>query len=341
MNIFVTGNLGYNGCILVNEMKRRGHFVVGYDSGYFVDAGFFGMRDYLPDVQIIKDIRKISSDDLKNYEIEKIVHLSALSNDPLGDISAGLTMEINSNSTKNLVRISKELGIRHLLYASSASVYGRLPEGKTATEMIETVPLTSYAISKKESENFLKNAEDGKFKSTIMRYSTMFGSSPQLRLDLVVNNLSASAFLYNKIKILSDGTPWRPLIHVKDYANITSTFLEDDVYGLYNTGFDELNVQVKDIGMKIKDISGSELQINPQKTPDERSYKVDFSRISEFFDKPSVTLEGGIQELIDDFRRYNLTKGQFEGGRFARLAFLKSLISKDMMDKEFFYTVIK
>ena len=337
MNIFITGNLGYNGCILVRELKERGHFVVGYDSGYFVNASFFGLREYLPDIQIMKDIRSISADDLKKYNIEKIVHLSALSNDPLGDISSGLTMEINFNSTKNLVKIAKELGISHLLYASSASVYGRLPEGKTATETTEVSPLTAYAISKRESENFLKKEQDGKFKVSLMRYSTMFGSSPMLRLDLVVNNLSAGAFLYNTVKILSDGTPWRPIIHVNDYARITSTFLENGIYGLYNVGFEELNVQVKDIGARISEITGAKLQINPEKTPDERSYKVDFSKISESFDAPSVNLNRGIAELIEDFKKYKLTKEQLEEGKFTRLAFLKALIKQGIINNEFFY----
>ena len=337
MNIFITGNLGYNGCILVNELRKRGHFTVGYDSGFFVNASFYGLREYLPDIQIIKDIRKISADDLRKHNIEKIVHLSALSNDPLGDLSAGLTMDINSNSTKSLVRIAKELDIRHLIYASSASVYGRLPEGKTATETAETAPLTAYAASKKESEDFLKKEQNGKFKASIMRYATMFGSSPLLRLDLVVNNLSAGAFLYNKVKILSDGTPWRPILHVKDYAKITGTFLEDGIYGLYNVGFEELNVQVKDIGTRISSITGAKLQINPEKTPDERSYKLDFSKVSEFFDKPSVSLDGGITELIGDFKKYNLTKEQFEDGRFTRLAFLKALVSQGAIDKDLFY----
>jgi len=337
MNIFITGNLGYNGCILVNELKKRGHFTVGYDSGYFVNASFYGLREYLPDVQIMKDIRRISTDDLKKHNIEKIVHLSALSNDPLGDLSAGLTMDINSNSTKSLVRIAKELGIPHLLYASSASVYGRLPEGKIATETTETAPLTAYAVSKKESEEFLKKEQNGKFKASIMRYSTMFGSSPLLRLDLVVNNLSAGAFLYNSIKILSDGTPWRPIIHVKDYAKITGTFLEDGIFGLYNVGFEALNVQVRDIGAGVGGITGAKLQINREKTPDERSYKLDFSKVSEFFNKPSVSLEDGIKELVGDFKKYNLTKEQFEGGRFTRLAFLKALVEQGAVDKDLFY----
>lgn len=337
MNIFITGNLGYNGCILINELKKRGHFTVGYDSGYFVNASLYGLREYLPDVQIMKDIRKISADDLKKHGIEKIVHLSALSNDPLGDISAGLTMDINANSTKSLVRIAKELGIRHFVYASSASVYGRLPEGKIATETTEAAPLTAYAVSKKESEDVLKKAQDGKFNASIMRYATMFGSSPLLRLDLVVNNLSASAFLYGKVKILSDGTPWRPILHVRDYAKITGTFLEGGIFGIYNVGFEELNVQVKDIGERISGITGAELQINPEKTPDERSYKLDFSKVSEFFNRPSVSLDAGIKELIGDFKKYNLTKEQFEGGRFTRLAFLKALAGQGVIDKDLFY----
>ncbi len=334
MRILVTGNLGYNGPLLVQELKSRGHFVIGYDNGYFLDNSFMPIRPFLPDAQVIKDIRRLEKSDLDGFGIEKIVHLAALSNDPMGELSPEHTFQINTEGTKRLFGIAGEIGVRQFVYASSCSIYGKLEPGKLADEGIPLEPLTAYAKSKAASEEFL-SAQTGGTKVAVMRYATMFGVSPMLRLDLVVNSLVAYALLYGKASILSDGTPWRPILHVRDFARITAQALEKDVCGTYNVGFNSMNFQVKGIGEEVSRLTGAPLSINPQKTPDERSYKVDFSKIAKLIGStPAFGLEKGIAELSQAYKKYGLSKTDFESGKFTRMKMLKKMVDEHIISKE-------
>ncbi len=338
MNILVTGNLGYNGPILVQQLRERGHFVVGLDTGFFMDCNFMPLRKYLPDVQVLKDIRKLEQTDIGRFGIEKVVHLAALSNDPLGELSPEQTIQINSAATEKLFKIASGLGAAHFVYASSCSTYGKMPEGSRAGEGTPIEPLTAYAKSKAMSEKFLAGQEGSKTKVTVMRYSTMFGASPMLRLDLVVNNLVAHSMLYGSASILSDGTPWRPILHLQDFAAITQKILMDGVSGTFNVGFNSMNYQIKEIGAEVSRLTGAPLSINPQKTPDERSYVVDFSKIEGIAGPaPLFGLPKGISELSSAYRQYGLTKDDFESGKYARAKTLKRMVDGRIISSELLF----
>jgi nucleoside-diphosphate-sugar epimerase len=337
MNILVTGNLGYNGPILVKELMDKGHYVVGLDTGYFMENALYSYIGFLPNAQIFSDLRTVEKEDIQKHNIEAVVHLAGISNDPMGELAPEITMKINSEGTKKLVKLCKELGIKHFTYASSCSIYGIQKEGQKADEKVPLRPLTAYAKSKAESEEHLNSNQDENFKVAIMRYPTMFGSAPILRLDVVVNNLCGYAYINNEVKILSDGTPWRPLIHVKDFANITSKMPDENISGTFNVGFTNMNYQVKDIGEHVSKISKAPLSINKEKTPDERSYQVDFSKIEQIVgDTAEYGLDKGIEQLLEDYKKYKMDREDFEEGRFIRLKALKKKIEDKRICKELF-----
>lgn len=339
--ILITGNLGYNGVWVTKFLNEKGYYTIGLDTHYY-QSDFFDYKDFLPDSQIIKDIRKIEEKDLEN--IDAIVHLAALSNDALGEIDSKFTHEINKEATVRFAKIAKKKGVKKFIYASSCSVYGIQSPNDAANEDFPLNPLTAYAKSKVESELELKKLHEKSFKVIIMRNATMHGLSPKLRLDLVVNNLVAYAHIYNKVKILSDGTPWRPLLSVVDFANAVLAFLENNVnYIIYNIGFNQENCQIKEIGEIISEITGAKLEINPNKTPDERSYKVDFSRFcNEFSDfKMEMSVRDTVGELFKAYKKYNLKEEDFLGSKYFRVRCLKELLGQGKLTKDLLWNTKK
>ena len=332
--VLVTGNLGYIGTVLVDILKDS-HDVVGYDAGFFKDCNLVDVS--CPIKQIYKDIRDVSIDDLK--EIDFVIHLAALSNDPLGELNPSLTNEINFLSTKKLATLSKENGVKRFIYVSSQSMYGISDTSIEVDEInSEKKPVTEYAKTKWDAEIFLNTLNDENFTVVSFRPSTVFGVSPRLRSDIVFNNLVACAYTTNKIEIKSDGTPWRPVIHVRDVVSALIAGINAPkkvVSGKsYNVGIKNGNYTVRDLADAVKKIMPKcEIIFTGEHLVDPRSYKVSFKRIlnelNEYY-KPSWTLEKGGLELINFFNEINFTEKEFRGTKTNRIANIKEKLDTQL-----------
>ena len=330
MRILVTGDRGYIGSVLVPMLSEKGYEVVGFDSGYFSDNL---LEKFDEDYQkITKDIRDIEIEDLDG--VDGIIHLAGLSNDPLGEFSPMLTEDINYNGTMNLAMKAREVGVSRFVYASSQSMYG---VSSSISELDEDDskknPVTAYAIAKWKAEQQLHSMSTNNFVVTSLRPSTVFGASPRLRCDIVFNNLVACAYTTGKIEIMSDGSPWRPVVHIKDVCSAFLSGIEapsDIVSGrAFNVGIPNGNFTVKDIAEAAqRSVPGSELVFTGEHT-DPRTYRVSFDRIlNELKDyyKPQWTLDMGGKELVELFDRINLKEDIFRGrdtNRIKQLTFLK------------------
>ena len=329
MKILVTGNKGYIGSVLTPMLIEKGYEVKGYDSGYFEDClllPFDGNHSY-----IRKDIRDITKEDMEG--VDSIIHLAGLSNDPLGDFSPKLTEDINYFGTMRLAEMAKEAGISRFVYASSQSMYG---VSDTSSELdeddSEKNPVTAYAIAKWNAEQQLHLMSTDSFVVTSMRPSTVFGVSPRLRCDIVFNNLVACAYTTGKIEIMSDGSPWRPVVHVKDVCSAFIAGLEAPASVVsgrsFNVGIANGNFTVRDIAEAAqRSVSGSELIFTGDHT-DPRSYRVSFKRIlielKDYY-KPEWDLDMGGQELVQFFKKIGFTEEQFRGKESIRLQQLSYL----------------
>jgi len=335
----VTGNMGYIGPVLMSALKEKGYDVIGYDSGYFADNLLEEINeDYL---QITKDIRDITKKDLAG--IDTIIHLAGLSNDPLGEFSPKLTEDINYIGTMQLAEMAKDVGVSRFVYASSQSMYG---VSDTSSELdednSEKNPVTAYAIAKWNAEQQLHSMITDDFVVTSFRPSTVFGASPRLRCDIVFNNLVACAYTTGKIEIMSDGTPWRPVVHIKDVCSAFIAGVEAPstiVSGkAFNVGIPNGNFTVRDIAEAAqRSVPGSELIFTGEHT-DPRTYRVSFNRIlSELKDyyKPKWDLDMGGKELVEMFDRIGFTEKQFRGKETIRLQQLFYLKDNNVIDDTF------
>ena len=334
MKVLVTGNLGYNGCPVVELLEKQGHEVVGIDTEYF-KSNFMSLANSAPTKQLSCDIREIQEEQLSG--IDAVVHLAALSNDALGEIDKSLTDEINFKASVRLAKLAKKAGAIKFIYASSCSVYGISDPSQYATETSPLNPLTAYAKAKINTEKEIEKLHDDHFTIVNMRNATMHGVSPKLRLDLVVNNLVASAYIYDKIKILSDGTPWRPLLSVSDFANFIHLFLkkEKPSHITYNIGFTKENYRILELGNIISQITGAEVDVNKNKTPDERSYRVSFERLeSEFGEDPIDDVPSSVKKLKLAYEENGLSEDIFNSSKYFRIRTLKELINNGSLNHE-------
>ena len=332
--IVVTGNEGYIGSVLTEQLVKRGYYVVGIDAGIF-RKNVMGERVRAHE-QVTKDIRDVEVGDIKGSQA--IIHLAGLSNDPLGELAPGLTLDINYRASVRLAEIAKEAEVERFLFSSSCSMYGA-SGGEIVDEEGEVDPRTVYAKSKAKVEREVKKMSGSDFSATFLRNATVFGYSPRLRLDLVVNNLTASGFLKGIIEVLSDGTPWRPNLHVRDCANAFIYLMEqslDMVEGRsFNIGMDESNLQVKNIANKVAGkIEGAEVDIKGVGSPDERTYRVSFEVMSKLGWRGNYKIDDGVVELIKAFGKWGLTDADFADGRYNTLHRYKEMIEKGEMDKE-------
>jgi nucleoside-diphosphate-sugar epimerase len=332
----VTGDKGYIGSVLIPILKNKGYDVIGYDSGYFV-SNLLGKsdKDY---VEITKDIRDITKKDLKG--VKGIIHLAGLSNDPLGEFSPMLTEEINYNGTMHLAKLAKESGVLRFVYASSQSMYGVSDTSNDLDEdNSDKNPVTAYAIAKWKAEQHLHKMSTDDFIVTSFRPSTVFGVSPRLRCDIVFNNLVACAYTTGKIEIMSDGTPWRPVVHIEDVCSAFIAGLEAPAVLVsgraFNVGIPDGNFTVRDIAEAAqRAVPGSELIFTGEHA-DPRTYKVSFKRIlTELKDyyKPKWSLDMGGKELVSFFDRINFTEHQFRGRKSVRLQQLTYLKDNNRID---------
>ena len=339
MKILVTGDRGYIGSVLVSILKEKNYEVVGLDIGFFAENTLsepcYGYE------KITKDIRDISKNDLK--DIDAIIHLAGLSNDPLGELSPNLTNIINCEGTIKLAKLAKQLGIERFVFASSQSMYGvssldeELDEDKSNKN-----PVTAYAKAKWAAEKVITELADENFIVSSFRPSTVFGASPRLRCDIVFNNLVACAYTTGKIEILSDGTPWRPVVHVRDVCSAFISGLEAPANIVnrksFNVGIPDGNFTVRDLAIAAqKAVPGSDLIFTGEHGSDSRTYRVSFNRIfnelSDYY-KPAWNLDNGGIELVDFFQSVNFTEDHFRGKTCIRLQQLNSLIEKNILNDQ-------
>jgi len=334
MKVFLTGNLGYVGRVLHKKLLENKHEVIGCDIGYFPQSwSDEGLSTYKT---LKKDIRDITKDDLVGCNA--ICHLAGLSNDPMGEINPSLTNEINFLETIRIAKLSKEVGVQRFIFSSSCSTYGLNED--IVNENSELVPQTAYAKSKVNSEIELMKLKEPMFSPIILRNATVYGISPNLRLDLVINNLVGSAVSTGKIKLLSDGTAWRPLLHVEDMASAFIKCVEaplDQVAGeIFNVGSNEDNVTVLEIANKIlKIIPNSKVEIAENSNKDNRSYRVNFDKINQKLGfKTKWNLNDGIKHIYEEMKQTNFSKEDFADKKFFRLKFLIWLIEQEKIDHE-------
>lgn len=334
MKILVTGNMGYVGPLVLRRLREShpGATLIGYDMGYFAHCltGAPRFPESRADVQYFGDIRRVSEDIL--HGVDGVVHLCAISNDPMGALYEDVTMTINHRASVDLAKKAKRAGVKQFVFASSCSVYG-FAEGGPRREEDELNPLTAYAKSKVATERDLASLASETFTATCLRFSTACGMSDRVRLDLVLNDFVAGALASKRINILSDGTPWRPLIHVKDMARAIDWALqrnhrEGGTCLTLNVGSDTWNYQVKDLATAVAEvIPGVEVSINKDAQPDKRSYRVNFDKFTKMAQGflPAVDLSNAVVDLRDGLTAMKFQDPQFRTGEFMRLVTLKRL----------------
>lgn len=337
MKVLVTGSRGYIGCVLVPMLQKEGHEVIGLDTDLYERCTFTGE---VPDVPtILKDVRDVEIEDLEG--IDAIIHLAGLSNDPLGDFNANLTIDINERGSIHIARLAKKIGVERFLFASSCSNYGA-SGSNFLDENSAFNPVTPYGNSKVAVEKALIDLADEKFHPTYLRASTAYGLSPRIRFDLVANNLTAWAFTTGKVYLKSDGTPWRPIVHVEDisraYIAVLHAPLDEIHNNSYNVGTTTENYTIKEIAEIVKEVvPGCEVSFAPSAGPDKRCYRVNCDKIARNLHgfKPQWTARRGIEQLFEAYKQSNITLDDFEGPKYKRISHIKELIAENKLSKDF------
>jgi len=334
MKVLVTGHLGYIGVEMVPALRAAGHDVVGLDIGLFDGCDFMAPPDAVPSLDV--DLRDVTPSHLAGFDA--VVHLAALSNDPLGDLAPTITYDINLHASVKLARAAKEAGVRRFLFSSSCSLYGAGGDGYLS-ESAAFHPVTPYGESKVRVEQELARLADRAFSPVYLRNATAYGVSRRLRADIVVNNLVGHAFTTGQVLLQSDGTPWRPLVHIED---ITSAFLAclsaptEAIHDrAFNVGRTSENFQIRDVANLVAEVVPScKVAFAPGASADLRNYRVDFRRIETELPgyKPRWTLRKGVEELYAAYRNAGLTKEEFLGPRYYRLRTVRDLQAKGAVD---------
>ena len=335
MRVLVTGNNGYIGTVLCPMLLERGHEVVGLDTDLYEQCTFSGD---MPDIETIRmDVRDVRKHDIEG--LDAIIHLAGLSNDPLGDYRPQLTEDINEKASIRLALIAKKAGVKRFLFASSCSNYGAAG-ADFLTEEAQFNPVTPYGFSKVRVEAALSQMADADFSPTYIRASTAYGVSPRLRFDLVTNNLTAWAFTTGRVYLKSDGTPWRPIVHIEDISlsYIAALHAPRDVVHneAFNVGTTTENYQMCEIAEIVKEIvPGCDIEYAPDASPDKRCYRVDCNKIAytlhEF--KPQWTARRGVEQLYEEYKRVGLTLDEFEGPKYMRIAHVRHLVAEGLLDE--------
>jgi len=344
MKLLVTGVEGYIGCLLAPYLQGRGHEVVGLDTGFYRDGWLFSDRGLVPGFPrtINRDIRQIQPQDLEGFD--GVVHLAELSNDPLGENKPELTYQINHQASVRLAQLARDAGVKRFVYTSSCSVYGVADGGAPMTEASPTNPQTAYAVCKTLVERDVAPLATSTFSPTFLRNATAYGASPRMRFDIVLNNLCGIAATTGRIVMTSDGSPWRPLVHVLDICEAVACVLDaprDAIHGeVFNVGHDADNYQVREIAEIVAQAyPGCELSFGPP-SADNRSYRVSFAKIHERLPgfKCSWDARKGAAQLRKVFDRIGLDQAGFEARPFTRLKQLKYLTTSGQLDEQLFWT---
>ena len=337
MRVLVTGHHGYIGSVVAPFLASAGHDVVGLDTFFYRGCDFGGDGEWRPSLEL--DVRDTQATTLEGFDA--IVHLAALSNDPLGDLDSGWTYAINFHATVALARAAKEAGVPRFVLASSCSMYGAADSDDLVAEDAPLRPLTSYAESKVRAEEGLRDLVGDSFSPVSMRNATAYGASPRLRLDIVLNNLVAWAHTTGAIRLLSDGMSWRPLVHVRDIARATLALLAappDEIAGeAFNIGSAEQNYRIRALAEIVHHrLPDCQVTYASDASPDPRSYRVDFSKFASRFPECAFewTAERGADELATAYELAGLTLEDFEDDRYIRLGRLKRLLESDALDDD-------
>ena len=326
MRVFVTGHQGFIGTHLVDLLKQEGHTVVGCDLNLFAGCNWEPMVK--PDRELVKDVRKIEANDLDGCDC--VMHLAAISNDPMGALNAQITFEVNRDASIRLAQVARQARVPRYLFAGSCSVYGQ-GEKLDLDENDPLNPLTAYAQSKIETEAAVSRLADDSFTPVFLRNSTAYGHSPMLRIDLVVNNLLGSALAYGEIRIQSDGSPWRPLIHCRDIARAFLALAAAPKAAVHNKainiGANTENYQVRDVGNQVQRlIPSAKITYTGEVGADPRNYRVNFDLLYQLLPdfKLQYNLATGMEELHRRMVEHGFGKKDFEGNQFVRLRTLKN-----------------
>lgn len=328
MRVLVTGHKGYIGAALTPMLTKLGHHVVGFDSDLYSRCDFGAPAPAVPEIR--KDIRDAERSDVEGFDV--VLHLAGLSNDPLGELNPELTDEINCRATVRLAELAKDAGARRFVFSSSCSNYGAGGED-LLNEDSDLKPVTPYGLSKVKAEQGLAGLADDGFSPVYLRSATAFGVSPRLRFDLVLNNLAAWAYTTKRVRIKSDGTPWRPIVHIEDIARAFIAVMEAPREAVHDQAF---NVARNDNNFRVRELADivhsivpdCEIEYAADGGSDKRCYRVDCSKIANAAPafKPQWSAADGCRELYDSYRRVGLTLDEFEGEKYQRIAHVKALL---------------
>lgn len=338
--VLITGHRGYIGSVLAPHLVGLGYDVFGLDVGYFEECTL--VPDPVRVREIRKDLREVELHDLQ--DLYAVVHLAALSNDPIGNLNAEWTAEINHEATVRLAELAREANVRRFLFASSCIMYG-MSEAKEVDESSPLDPKTEYARSKVRSEETLREMAADHFSPTFLRNGTVYGLSPRMRFDTVLNDFVGAALTLGKVVVLSDGKPWRPVVHVEDVARTIALFLEAPLHLVHNEAFNNgaahLNHQVRELAeIAAGAVPDCELEIRSEAGADQRTYKADFAKFQRTFPDFSFQWDArsGARKLAESLTAAGLTRDMYEGNRFVRLRWLRHLLDSGRLDRSLRWT---
>jgi nucleoside-diphosphate-sugar epimerase len=336
MRTLITGHKGYIGTVMAPLIADAGHEVVGLDTDLFEQCTFGNPAREFPSIR--KDLRDIEHSDLEGFDA--VIHLAGLSNDPLGNLNPNLTYDINHHASVRLARLSKEVGVKRYLFSSSCSTYGAAGD-KILDETAEFNPVTPYGRSKVLVEQDVAKLAGPDFSPVFLRNATAYGVSPRLRFDLVLNNLTAWALTTGRVFIKSDGTPWRPIVHIEDISRAFLVALEAPQNLIHNQAFNVgrsmENYRISDLAEIVKEtVPGCSIEFATDAGPDKRCYRADFSRITKVLPafQPQWDARRGAKELYEAYKKVGLRAEEFEGARYKRIDHIQGLLASGRLSSD-------